>query len=232
MQAPEKLEHSTPTRPASALAVLALRVALLLSACVLPLVAGEKNGVTPNTVSLPSGPGTIEGLGDSFEPMLQTGTAGHGLPLAGAGVGLSYDGGFGNGPAGYGWKFEPTSIARQIERGIPRYEEPARDDTYLGGGGMELVELKNGHFFPRTGGGFTRHERIESATPGVFHWQARGRDGSLAVFGESAAARVSLPEGESPDGKERIFRWHIERQTDIHGNTVAFIRGTFVLETA
>ena len=96
-----------------------LRLALLLASCVLPLPAGEKNGVAPTTVSLPSGPGSIEGLGESFEPMLQTGTAGYSFPLAGApGVGLSYDGGFGNGPAGYGWKYEPGAVACQLERGM------------------------------------------------------------------------------------------------------------------
>jgi hypothetical protein len=35
----------------------------------------DKNGVSPNTVSLPSGPGSIDGLGESFQPMLNTGSA-------------------------------------------------------------------------------------------------------------------------------------------------------------
>ena len=29
--------------------------------------AADKNGVSPNAISLPSGPGSIEGLGDSFQ---------------------------------------------------------------------------------------------------------------------------------------------------------------------
>ena len=47
----------------------AILVFLAAAACSAALWAGEKNGVSPNTVSLPSGAGTIEGLGAiEFEP--------------------------------------------------------------------------------------------------------------------------------------------------------------------
>ncbi len=35
----------------------------------------DKSGVKPNVLSLPSGPGSIEGLGESFEPQLNSVTA-------------------------------------------------------------------------------------------------------------------------------------------------------------
>src|SRR5947208_1997574 len=41
--------------------------------------AADKSGVTPNTISLPKGPGAIEGLGESFQPTLNTGTASSGM---------------------------------------------------------------------------------------------------------------------------------------------------------
>src|SRR5215211_5351303 len=34
-----------------------------------------KSGVAPQVISLPSGPGTLDGLGESFQPNLNTGTA-------------------------------------------------------------------------------------------------------------------------------------------------------------
>ena len=43
--------------------------------------AADKNGVSPNAISLPSGPGSIEGLGDSFQPALNSGTMAYGLSL-------------------------------------------------------------------------------------------------------------------------------------------------------
>src|SRR5574341_1556477 len=108
------------------------RVAVLLAAAFgcrfdARALAEEKNGVAPNTVSLPSGPGSIEGLGESFQPMLHTGTANYtfaiALPPGTAGhaprLVLRYDGGFGNGPLGFGWKLGPSEVRRQTERGVP-----------------------------------------------------------------------------------------------------------------
>ena len=43
--------------------------------------AADKSGVSPNSISLPKGPGSIEGLGESFQPNLNTGTAKYGISL-------------------------------------------------------------------------------------------------------------------------------------------------------
>jgi RHS repeat-associated protein len=187
------------------------------------LWAGEKNGVSPNTVSLPSGAGTIEGLGASFEPQLPTGSASQGFSFAlpaGPSLGLTYSTGNGNGVAGFGWKLGTGSVSRQVERGVPRYLDAPNEDTFLGGG--QLVELQNGYFLPRLAGALTRYERIESGTPGVFHWQAQTTGGGLLEFGLSESARVALPAADSPDGRERIFRWHLERQSDLYGNVIEY----------
>ncbi len=37
--------------------------------------AEDKSGVSPNTISRPTGPGSLEGLGDAFQPAPNTGTA-------------------------------------------------------------------------------------------------------------------------------------------------------------
>ena len=41
--------------------------------------AQDKSGVSPSTISRPSGPGSLEGLGDAFQPALNTGS-GRSLP--------------------------------------------------------------------------------------------------------------------------------------------------------
>ena len=33
-------------------------------------LAADKNGVSPQVISLPSGPGSVQGLGESFQPQL------------------------------------------------------------------------------------------------------------------------------------------------------------------
>ncbi|ETR69321.1 MAG: hypothetical protein OMM_09708, partial [Candidatus Magnetoglobus multicellularis str. Araruama] len=50
-------------------------VVCLFCILVVPAFSQDKNGVSPNTISLPKGPGSIEGLGDSFQPLLNTGMA-------------------------------------------------------------------------------------------------------------------------------------------------------------
>src|SRR3954451_14184723 len=94
--------------------------ALLLSGA-LRCLAADKSGVGPNTISLPKGPGSLEGLGESFQPSLNTGTAKYGvtlkLPPGTAGqtpeIRLSYEGGGGNGPLGFGWDLSLPMIQRR-----------------------------------------------------------------------------------------------------------------------
>ncbi|MGH7867140.1 MAG: SpvB/TcaC N-terminal domain-containing protein, partial [Candidatus Dormibacteraceae bacterium] len=70
----------------------------------------DKSGVSPRSISLPSGPGSIEGLGESFEPQLNSGTFTYRIPLklppvrGGApSLALAYSSGNGNGLLGQGW---------------------------------------------------------------------------------------------------------------------------------
>jgi hypothetical protein len=94
-------------------------------------IAADKSGVSPNTISLPKGPGSIEGLGESFQPTLNTGTAKYGIrltiPPGTAGhapsLALHYEGGNGNGPLGYGWRLPLAFVQRQTDKGIPTYGE-------------------------------------------------------------------------------------------------------------
>ena len=84
-------------------------------------LAADKSGVSPNSISLPKGPGSIEGLGESFQPTLNTGTAKYGIalkvPPGTAGqtpsLSLSYEGGGGNGPLGFGWTIPTSYIQRK-----------------------------------------------------------------------------------------------------------------------
>ncbi len=94
-----------------------------------PCFADNKNGASPNTISLPSGPGSITGLGESFQPMLNTGTVKYSVPISlpsgTAGdklqLSLNYESGFGDGPAGIGWKFGPENNRHRTDNGIKRY---------------------------------------------------------------------------------------------------------------
>lgn len=218
------------------------RTALIGALAALALAAGslahgaDKNGVSPNVVSLPSGPGTIEGLGESFQPLLNTGTAryavriplpkGHNTPE----LKLQYESGFGDGPAGIGWVYGPGSIARQVDKGIPRYvegpngtdddgdgaiDEADETDAYLGPDGEELVPVGDGVYRARIEGGFARYRKLAAG------WEITLRNGTQLEFGTTAAGRVADAAGS------KIFRWLPERSTDTNGNVIEYRWGSF-----
>lgn len=52
-----------------------LLLTIFLTVTPRPAAAQDKSGVKPQVISLPSGPGLLEGLGENFEPNLSTGTS-------------------------------------------------------------------------------------------------------------------------------------------------------------
>jgi len=207
-------------------------LAAILFPC-LPARAADKSGVSPTSISLPSGPGSIEGLGAEFQPQLNTGTGSYSVPLSlpptpgGRSVELSldYQGGNGNSPLGIGWSLPIPSIRRQCEKGIPGYDPNGEDDDFdgltdeedegdrfLDFTGEELVLTSGGIYFPEKQEQFIRYRHIEDA--GDDYWEARYPDGTVLECGRSPAARVS--EGD------RIGQWLAERRIDPNGNVLEY----------
>ncbi len=206
----------------------------IVAAFALPCSAQDKNGVSPNTISLPSGPGSIEGFGDAFQPMLNSGSSRYSLnitfPVGTAGntpeFSLQYDSGSGNGIAGIGWSAEPASISRQVDKGIPRYVDLAngRDDdsdgeideldeldVFLGLDGEELVNVSENVYRARIERNFLRYRRVNES------WLVDLKDGTVLEFGTSSESRVSDP----IDGSH-IYRWFLNKRTDPNGNTIEY----------
>ena len=206
----------------------------LVALLTFPAMANDKNGVSPSVISLPSGPGSIEGLGESFQPMLNTGTAKysvrivipHGIAGHTPELSLDYESGLGDGPLGIGWKFGPGCIRRQTEKGIPRYvdgpnskdddydgqvDEPDEQDQFVGINGEELVRLSDGTLRPHIEGSFIRYERVGD------HWEARTRDGTLLEFGITDNGKVE------DETDTRIFEWLLEKSTDTNDNVIQYI---------
>ena len=125
--------------------------------------AAQTDGVSPNTISLPSGPGSIEGLGESFEPQRNTGTASYGiafaLPPGRAGhapaLGLSYEGGEGvstNREMAFEWYRQAATRGNgRAMNGLAR--------LYAEGRGIR-VDLVKAHAWNRVAGsnGFEGHQ--------------------------------------------------------------------------
>jgi RHS repeat-associated protein len=172
----------------------------------------EKSGVRPNVISVPAGPATIKGLGEQFEPNLNTGSATYDValdvPAGTAGftpsLALRYDSGQGDGTVGIGWSFDVGSVQRQTAYGVPRY---GATDRFVWDG-QELVPMGGGVYRLKIEGAFLRFHQSAD------HWEAEARDGTTYRFGVSAAARAA--------GSAGVFRWALEEMIDVSGNRIVF----------
>lgn len=207
-QAPRPLARSAGrlARRVATLAVLALMLLVPVRA------HAEKSGVRPNVISVPAGPGTIKGLGEQFEPTLNTGSATYkvdlDVPPGTAGfspsLALRYDSGQGDGTVGIGWSLDVGSVQRQTAYGVPHYDDT---DRFVWEG-QELVPMGGGVYRLKIEGAFLRFRRA------VDHWEADGRDGTTYRFGVSEAARTG--------GSAGVFRWALEQMIDVSGNRIGF----------
>ncbi len=207
----------------------------------------DKSSVNANKISLPSGPGSIEGLGESFEPQLNTGSSSYGvkiaLPPGRAGlqptVRLAYNSGLGNSCAGIGWTLDFPSIKRQTDKGFPHYDST---DTFVFGG-EELVPLNNVERDWRceNESAFQRFRQIDSNGDGLPDaWEMTDKDGTRHRFGQyrgtgtpvrwSAIVNPANPAGAS-NPLANAYCWMLDTTTDLHGNRIdyEYSQGTGVL---
>lgn len=173
--------------------------------------AQDKSGVKPQVISLPSGPGSLEGLGENFEPDLSTGTSSYpvNFTVAPGRIGfqpelaLNYNGGNANGPWGMGWDLNIPTVQRRTEEGLPTYDDSK--DTFVFSNGEKLVALKDGSYRFENESRFLRFRRVDGGG-----WEAHSPDGVRYLFGENEQSHVTNPKG--------IFRWELSRIIDTHGN--------------
>jgi RHS repeat-associated protein len=184
------------------------------------ILASNKSGITPNTISLPKGPGSIEGLGESFQPTLNTGTAKYKINLKlppsryAPELILKYDGGSANSSTGFGWHLNISYVQRQTDKGIPRYLD-TQPDIFIDNSKEELIPQKDGFYFHNNEGAFIRYKQVAD------HWEGTMPNGNQMIFGQTAQARVT----DSDTG--HIFRWMLEKQVDTNGNTILYSYTSF-----
>ena len=188
----------------------------MMAMTVAAVSAADNSSVSASKISLPSGPGSIEGLGESFQPQLNTGSYAMGLPfklppVRGAvqsEVRLSYNSGSGNGPLGLGWQLDVPCLQRQTDKGLPHYDDST--DTFINHAREELVRLADGTLRAKNETDFSKHENL-----GANGWKVTRRDGTILRFGQTTQARQDHP-------ALGTFRWMIESAEDLNGNRVEY----------
>ena len=207
------------------------------------LVTGEnKSGVTSKAISVPKGPGTIQGMGESFSAQPSTGIATFSVPFsmpkarggAQPSLALGYSSSSGNGVAGIGWDVSVPYIARQTDRGLPKYQDQAtwhpEQDRFVYNGGQELVPIKT--LLPGEEPSDLGNKRLAVLPP-----EDRGE--LPAVLLEPGGQRMeSAGQVRFPDGIRRGFEragsgpaehrarvpvGNLRRQLDAHSNEVRYV---------
>lgn len=177
-------------------------------------------GVAPTRISLPQGPGSVEGLGRSFVPSIASGTAAFGVDIAvppSAGsfapkLGLDYDGGSGASELGTGWRLSGVpSIRVRTDNGLPRFN--SSDAFELVGLGIpsDLLAMPDGYFRPQYESG--TFARVAHAA-GSNEWEVRTREGITYRFGGGA----EFVEAEGA----RIATYLLREMLDLHGHRIAY----------
>lgn len=103
-----------------------------------------QTGVSDDRVSLPDGPGSLEGIGDNASVNPNMGSMSYSVDIvvpqaftgATPSLGLSDRSSSGTSVVGIGWSMSLPYIERMTSRGLPEY---TRDDIFVANGGDQLV---------------------------------------------------------------------------------------------
>jgi YD repeat-containing protein len=180
----------------------------------------DKGGTRPEALSLPTGPGSLQGMGETLNAEPSTGALTLTVPVAlppgphgfQPDLSLHYASRAGNGPLGLGWSLALAEISRRTDHGLPRYAEgrgPPNDELLWMG--RRLIQVDADTWRLRVEGEFTRIVSLGGAAAG---FRADRKDGSKIFLGTSAASQVAQG--------GRIFRWLPERALDPFGNEIVY----------
>ena len=206
----------------------------------------DQSSTPAASISLPKGGGAIQGIGETFQPNLFTGTGDFSVPIAtssgregfGPELTLQYSTGKGNGPFGLGWQLSIPRITRKTEKGLPRYTDA---DVFVMSGSEDLVRcleqtgdswepaqpIVRGDYTviryrPRIEGLFARIEQWVRHD-GDVHWRTVSKDNVTSLYGKTDAARLVDPaRRDDPNQGHRVFEWLLQETFDAKGNHILY----------
>jgi RHS repeat-associated protein len=204
-----------------------LRLLFALSLCSRAAWAGFSDGVSDDRLRLPSGPGSLEGVGENVSINPNMGVMEHhvpfalpaGFPDATPSLGLSYSSGSGSSEVGVGWSLTVPSVERMTARGLPQYLDA---DSFVADGGEELVKVDPQAAYTvyraRFEGGFVRWLWHSPGAAG--YWEAQYPDGTRGFFGADRTGTI-VPEANM-NGSSGVFRYQLVETVDVLGHRVRY----------
>jgi RHS repeat-associated protein len=203
-------------------------VVVFLALITLSASSRAQTGVSDDRVSLPDGPGSLDGLGDNVNTDSNMGTLSYsvgfevpqGFEGATPSLGLQYNSGGGNGVVGMGWSMPIPFIERMTRKGLPDYDG---DDLFVADGGTELIRLDTAEpatFRARFEGAFVRYQWHNRGLGDEGHWTAEYPNGNVAYFGADASGTPEpLAQVRAAGG---IFRYLLVEEVDVFGHKVTY----------
>lgn len=196
-------------------------------------MATDESKYTFPKIELPTGGGSIAGMGESFAAQPFTGTAAFSLPIpvpsareTSPALALSYSSSGGNGVFGLGFDIGLPSIARKTSHGVPSYTNAdvfvASDSGDLvPDGSPSLVEPPAGWtvrvFRPQLDVTYIRYELWTEAATRLSYWRSVDANGTVTLYGTDGDSRISDPADQT-----RIFSWLVASNEDVYGNKMRF----------
>ncbi|WP_236515343.1 toxin TcdB middle/N-terminal domain-containing protein [Sandaracinus amylolyticus] len=206
----------------------ATAIAIVVGVVLASATVRAQTGVSDDRVSLPEGPGSIEGLGDNATVDPNMGQMSYAVPIrvprgfpgVTPDLALRYGSGSGSGIAGMGWSLAVPSIERLTLRGLPSYDA---DDEFVANGGEQLVRVASPTRDPvyraRFEGAFVRYTWHGAGAAG--YWTAEYPDGRVGYFGASAEGVID-PDARLTGPAGQTFRYHLVELVDVHGHRVRY----------
>ena len=188
-----------------------------------------QTGVNDDRVSLPEGPGSLEGIGDNASINANMGSMSFSVPIAvpeGFGgvtpsLSLDYSSAAPMGISGIGWDLAVPFIERMTNLRLPEYN--AADDI-VANGGQQLVRVARDADFAeyraRFEGGFSRY-RWHDGADGRGYWTEETPEGITRYYGATrAGGRVE--DAQAIGRGAAIFRWHLVETVDRFGHRARY----------
>lgn len=207
--------------------------ALVVVSTPVDAIVPSKSGVTPNAISLPTGPGAIEGFGESFDVQINTGSGRYSLPMKvppgrvgfEPSLGITYDTGFGNGKVGMGWQLSGMSVKRQSDKGLPAYGNSIKPaaDTFITEDGAELVRVEGlagdevQQFRLEIEGRFMRYVYFKTED----RWEVTDRSGIRYSLGARFDNGDVKARTIHPDNGQ-TYAWFLAAAHDLNGNVIRY----------
>ncbi|MEL6181870.1 MAG: SpvB/TcaC N-terminal domain-containing protein, partial [Myxococcota bacterium] len=188
----------------------------------------QSSGVSDDRVSLPEGPGSLEGVGENVNVNANMGTMQYEVPIqvpegfasVTPGLRLAYSSGNGGSVVGMGWMLDIPHIERMTFRGLPEYTTA---DDFSANGGTQLVALPNTEpptYRARFEKGFERYRWHQAGDGAEGYWTIEYPNGSIGYFGARADGTLVPDARVGYEGG--TFRYMLVEMVDVYGHRAVY----------